>query len=169
MNSKHVQPLQPVYSIPVVLNNGNTLSLESYKGKKLLFVNTASDCGYTPQYNELQELYKRFSNNLLIIGFPANDFGEQEQGNNEAIAQFCQINYNITFPLAEKSTVIKAAGQNKIYQWLTDKNKNGWNDTPPSWNFSKYLVNEQGILTHYFDPGVSPNSEDIIKAIETSF
>ena len=104
MNSKHTEPPQSIYSIPVVLNDGSRLSLESYRGKKLLFVNTASDCGYTPQYNELQELYARFKNKLLIIGFPANDFGEQERGSNEAIAQFCKVNYGITHMLSVSKT-----------------------------------------------------------------
>jgi glutathione peroxidase len=164
-NDKHVQPVQSIYELSVPLNNGNSLPLQAYKGKKLLLVNTASDCGYTNQYEDLQKLYKRFNDQLEIIAFPANDFRDQEKGNDSDIAQFCQVNFGVTFPLAKKSVVIKSGDQNNIFKWLTDKTKNGWNEQPPSWNFSKYLINEQGTLTHYFDPSVSPLSTDVVKAV----
>lgn len=131
-------------------------------------MNTASNCGYTNQYEDLQKLYQQFNDQLQIIAFPANDFKEQEKGNDTDIAQFCQVNFGVTFPLAKKSVVIPSGDQNNIFQWLTDKSKNGWNEKSPSWNFSKYLVNEQGTLTHYFDPSVSPLSEDVIKAVKTA-
>jgi glutathione peroxidase len=165
-NAKHAPPVQSIYELSVPLNNGNSLPLQTYKGKKLLLVNTASNCGYTNQYEELQQLYKQFNNQLEIIAFPANDFKEQEKGTDSDIAQFCQVNFGVTFPLAKKSVVIKSGDQNNIFQWLTDKTKNGWNEQPPSWNFSKYLINEQGMLTHYFDPSVSPLSEEVVKAVE---
>jgi glutathione peroxidase len=165
-NNKKMQPVQSIYDLNVPLNNGNTLPLQTYKGKKLLLVNTASDCGYTNQYEDLQKLYERFNNQLEIIAFPANDFGEQEKGNNQEIAQFCKVNFGVTFPLANKSVVIKSDEQNNIFKWLTNKKQNGWNDQAPSWNFSKYLINEQGELTHYFDPSVSPLSKEVINAIE---
>src|SRR5215467_12449349 len=117
-NSKKASPLQPIYDLSVPLNNGQQLPLQSLKGKKILFVNTASDCGYTGQYDELQKLSQQFSNSLTIIGFPANDFKEQEKGSDEEIAQFCRINYGVTFPLAKKSRVIPAADQNDIFKWL---------------------------------------------------
>jgi glutathione peroxidase len=128
-------------------------------------VNTASDCGYTDQYNELQQLYSRFQNRVEVIGFPANDFRQQEKGTDEQIAEFCRVNYGVTFPLAKKSVVIKSPDQNPVFRWLSDKNLNGWNDKEPSWNFSKYLVDEQGMLTHYFDPAVSPMSKDVLSLL----
>lgn len=164
-NSKNVQPAEPVYSLQVPLNNGRILRLEACKGKKIMLVNTASNCGYTNQYNDLQKLYQQYNNQLEIIAFPANDFNEQEKGNDSDIAQFCQVNFGVTFPLAQKSVVVKKSGQNSIFNWLTNKARNGWNDKEPSWNFSKYLINEQGTLTHYFDPSISPLSGEVIKAI----
>jgi len=139
--------------------------MASLKGKKILLVNTASECGYTGQYDQLQKLYSGYNNQLVIIGFPANDFKEQEKGTNEEIAAFCKQNYGVSFPLAEKSVVVKASHQNNIFQWLTDPAKNGWNKQAPTWNFCKYLVNEEGMLTNYFGPAVEPTSEEIIKAI----
>ena len=96
----------------------------------------------------------------------SNDFKEQEKGSDEEIAQFCQVNFGVTFPLMKKSSVVKSETQNEVFKWLTDSTKNGWNGKQPSWNFSKYLVNEEGILTHYFDPSVSPTSEQVLKEIE---
>ena len=164
-NSKNVQPAESIYSLQVPLSNGNTLPLEAYKGKKIMLVNTASNCGYTNQYDDLQKLYQRFNNQLEIIAFPANDFKEQEKGSDSDIARFCKINFGVTFPLAKKSVVVKSNDQNNIFKWLTNKTKNGWNEKAPSWNFSKYLINEQGTLTHYFDPSISPLSEAVVKAI----
>lgn len=165
-NTQTVHPMQSFYDLTVELNNGQQLKMDSTRGKKVLLVNTASDCGYTPQYDDLQKLSEQYKDKLLIIGFPANDFGEQEQGNDKEIAQFCRVNFGVTFPLAKKTTVIKADGQHEVFKWLTDKNKNGWNTEPPTWNFSKYLVNEEGVLTDYFEPAVSPTSKQVIKAIE---
>lgn len=165
-NESPKPPPQSVYDLSIALNNGDSLSLSSYKGKKILFVNTASDCGYTDQYDDLQKLYEENKNNLVIIGFPANDFKEQEKGTDEDIAQFCRLNYGVTFPLAKKSTVIAGTDQNPIFQWLTDKHKNGWTSKKPSWNFSKYLVNEEGILTNYFDPSISPTGKEVTDAIK---
>lgn len=165
-NEKTVTPPQSLYDLSVTLNNGDTLSLASLRGKKILLVNTASDCGYTNQYADLQQLYQQYKDQLVVIGFPANDFKEQEKGNDTEIAQFCKVNYGVTFPLAKKSSVIASPEQNAIFQWLTHKTQNGWNEQPPSWNFSKYLVNEQGMLTNYFDPSVPPLSEAITTAIK---
>jgi glutathione peroxidase len=165
-NAKKVRPVQSIYDLTVPLNNGNALSLNIYRGKKLLLVNTASDCGYTNQYDDLQKLYKQFDNLLEIIAFPANDFKEQEKGSDSDIAQFCKVNFGVTFPLAKKSVVVKSADQNTIFGWLTSKSKNGWNEKAPTWNFSKYLIDEQGTLTHYFDPSVSPLSEEVLQAVK---
>lgn len=154
-NEKNKQPVQSIYDLSLSLNNGKMIKLKEFAGKKILLVNTASNCGYTNQYDDLQKLYNEYQD-LVIIGFPANDFKEQERGSDEEIAQFCRLNYGITFPLSKKSVVIKSPAQNPIFRWLSDRNKNGWNDQQPTWNFSKYLVNEEGVLTHYFDPGISP-------------
>ena len=130
-------------------------------------MNTASDCGYTDQYEALESLYEKNMEKLIIIGFPANDFKEQEKGNDEEIAQFCKINYGVTFPLAKKSVVLKEADQNRIFQWLTHKEENGWLNETPSWNFCKYLINEEGVLTHYFESGIEPLSVQVISAIRS--
>ena len=129
-------------------------------------MNTASDCGYTAQYAELQKLYEANKGTLEVIGFPANDFKEQESGSDADIAQFCSVNFGVSFPLAKKSSVVKSAAQNNIFNWLSDAAKNGWNNQSPEWNFSKYLVNEEGVLTHYFPPAVSPLSAEVVAAIK---
>jgi len=165
-NETPATPAQSIYDLSVSLNNGDSISLSKYKGKKLMLVNTASDCGYTDQFSELEKLYKENYDKLVIIGFPANDFKQQEKGSDEEIAQFCKINYGVTFPLAKKSSVIEGPEQNPVFKWLTDKTKNGWTSKKPSWNFSKYLVNENGNLVHYFDPAVSPLSKEVIDEIE---
>lgn len=164
-NEQGITSPRSVYDLSVSLNNGNTLELSSLRGKKILFVNTASECGYTNQYADLQKLYQQYKEKLEIIGFPANDFHEQEKGSDEEIAQFCQLNFGVSFPLARKSIVIKSNEQNPVFAWLTHKTQNGWNEQAPSWNFSKYLVNERGVLTHYFDPSISPTSNILTAAI----
>lgn len=164
-NEQGVTAPQSVYDLTVTLNNGDTLALSSLRGRKLLLVNTASDCGYTNQYADLQKLYEQYKDKLVIIGFPANDFHEQEKGSDTDIARFCKLNFGVSFPLAKKSVVIKSPEQNPVFGWLTHKDKNGWNEQQPSWNFSKYLVNERGVLTHYFDPSVSPTSDVVTTAI----
>lgn len=161
----HQEPFTPVYPLSVTLNNGTTLSLQELKGRKILFVNTASDCGYTNQYEDLQKLYEQYQDKLTIIAFPANDFKHQEKGNDETIAQFCKVNFGVAFPIAKKSKVIKGADQNEVFQWLTQKERNGWNNEQPVWNFTKYLVNEEGMLTHVFHPAISPLSKEFLEAI----
>jgi len=164
-NSEKSLPNKSFFDLKATLNNGKQISFSQWKEKKVLIVNTASDCGYTRQYEELQALQLRFASTLVVIGFPANDFEEQEKGTDEEIMQFCKLNYGISFPLSTKTVVIKSAGQNDVFRWLTDKSANGWNDKAPSWNFSKYLVDERGTLTHYFDPSVSPLGKEVISAI----
>jgi glutathione peroxidase len=158
-NTAGVKPPQSFYDLSIKMTDGSILPCSSLSGKEILLVNTASDCGYTRQFGELQSLYEEKKDKLVIIGFPANDFKEQEKGTDATIREFCKANYGVTFPLAAKTVVINAEGQNAIFQWLTDKNKNGWNGQAPSWNFCKYLINEEGILTHYFAPSVSPGNE----------
>jgi glutathione peroxidase len=165
LENKKTPPV-PFYSLKAILNNGDTLDFATLKGKKVMLVNTASHCGYTNQYNDLQKLADRFKDKLVVIGFPANDFKEQEKGTDEEIAAFCKTNYGISFPLVKKSSVVRSAEQNPVYQWLTDSTKNGWNTKVPSWNFSKYIVSEDGVLTNYFGSSVSPLNKDVLKAIE---
>lgn len=165
ISQSSIKPPVSFYTLSTAMNDGSVLQFEKLKGKKVLLVNTASECGYTAQYAELQQLYEQYKNKLVVVGFPANDFKEQEKGDDKAIAEFCKLNYGVDFPLAAKSSVIKTNQQNPVYKWLTDKAINGWNDKTPSWNFSKYLVDENGVLVNYFDPGVSPMSNEIKEAI----
>jgi glutathione peroxidase len=145
---------------------GNTFSFEQFKGKKVLIVNTASDCGYTGQYENLEKLSKQFKDNLVVVGFPANDFKNQETKDDQAIAAFCQKNYGVSFPLMAKSVVVKSSTQNSVYGWLTSATLNGWCNQAPAWNFCKYLVNEQGVLTHYFPMSIDPLDPIVLEAIK---
>ena len=165
-NEKNMNSKVSFYDLSIEKNDGGKIQMKDLQGKKILLVNTASNCGYTGQYEELQKLYQQYNDKLVVIGFPANDFNEQEKGTDEEIASFCKVNFGVSFPLAKKTVVIKDSTQNPVFQWLTNKEKNGWNDQQPTWNFSKYLVNEKGILTHYFDPSVSPFDEKVIDAIK---
>ena len=172
VNSRAINPenktssVTSVFEIPFELNNGDTVSLQAWKGKKIIVVNTASDCGYTGQYEELQALYKNGKGEIMIIGFPANDFKKQEKGSNEEIAAFCKKNYGVEFPIAMKTSVIKGKEQHPLFSWLSDPEKNGWNKEAPGWNFSKYVIDEQGNLSGYFDPGVSPLGKEISEALK---
>lgn len=166
-NEKLITPSVPFHSLSVLLGNGKELPFEKLRGKKVLLVNTASNCGYTPQYTELQKLYQHSKEDLEIIAFPANDFKEQEKGSDDDIAAFCSRNYGVSFPIAKKSVVIKNEKQHPVFQWLTNKKLNGWNEALPSWNFSKYLVSEDGILTHYFAPSVSPLDTAFTRALHS--
>lgn len=161
-----VQPPVSFYSLKPILSNGAIYDLSQLKGKKVLLVNTASNCGYTNQYDDLQKLYEQEKDKLVILGFPANDFKEQEKGTDEEIAQFCKLNFGVTFPLMKKTVVVKGAEQNEVFKWLSDSTLNGWNNKQPSWNFSKYLVNENGKLCNYFDPSISPLNEEVLNAIQ---
>ncbi len=165
-NTEGVTTLRSLHNLSVHLNDGTELPLGSFKGKKVLLVNTASNCGYTNQYDDLQKLYEGHKDKLMILAFPANDFKEQEKGTDKEIAEFCKVNYGITFPLAAKSSVIKGKQQNDIFKWLSDETLNGWNDQEPTWNFCKYLVDEDGKLIKFFDTGVSPLSAEVKEAIE---
>ena len=156
--------MKSVYDLNLTLNNGEIISLENFKGKKILFVNVASKCGYTSQYSKLQELYELNSERLEIIAIPCNDFGKQEPGNAEEIKEFCSLNYGITFTIAAKQN-IKSLPKSELYDWLSEPSQNGWNSELPSWNFCKYLLDENGELTYYFKSNVSPLGEKISSVI----
>lgn len=150
------------YDFKVKDIEGNDFALSSLKGKKVLVVNTASKCGLTPQYEQLQGLYEKYGNgDFTIIGFPANNFKEQEPGSNEEIAEFCQQNYGVEFPMMEKISV-KGDDMHPLYQWLTQKSKNGVLDSEVTWNFQKYLIDEKGNLVEMIEPKVKPDDPRII-------
>lgn len=165
-NSRDVIPSISFYSLKAETNKGVILDFNELKGKYVLIVNTASDCGYTAQYKELQRLFETYRNKLIILAFPSNDFKEQEKLSDEAISQFCQLNFGVTFLLMKKTIVVKNENQNEVFQWLTDATKNGWNEQQPAWNFCKYLISGKGVLEYYFDSSISPFHPAIIKALE---
>ncbi|ATL46743.1 glutathione peroxidase [Chitinophaga caeni] len=155
-----------IYDFKVAGIDGNKIDLSSYKGKKILIVNTASLCGNTPQYAELEALYKKYKSSLVIIGFPANNFGSQEPGSNAEIKEFCTKQYAVTFPMAAKISV-KGADIHPLYKWLIEQSKEkGFTPTEVTWNFQKYLVDEKGNLIAVFKPKTSVNSPEVIAAIE---
>jgi glutathione peroxidase len=168
VDASTVKAATSIYDLEMQQNNGTVFSMGSLKNKKILLVNTASDCGYTAQYDGLQQLSETFKDKLVILGFPSNDLGEQEKADDKTIQEFCKINFGVTFPLMAKSSVRKGPSQNEIFAWLSDKNKNGWNDTAPTWNFCKYLIDENGNLTHFFEAAIEPTDERLIDAVEKS-
>ncbi len=158
--------IQSIYDFKVKALSGGELDFNSYKGKKILIVNTASRCGYTHQYKGLQSLQEMFKDKLVIVGFPSNDFLLQEPGSNEEIAHFCEVNYGVSFPMAAKIKV-KGKKMHPLYIWLTNKNYNNLTDSKVKWNFQKYLINEQGNLINIFEPGTEPLSDEILQAIKS--
>jgi glutathione peroxidase len=157
--------LPTIYNIPVKGIDGKPIQLADYKGKKILIVNVASECGYTPQYADLQKLYELYKDKLVVIGLPCNDFGGQEPGSEEKIQQFCTSKYNVTFPMGAKVN-IKAKPQSPIYEWLTKKSLNGVEDSEVNWNFNKYLIDENGHYVAHFKSGVKPLSDELLAAIK---
>ncbi len=155
--------MKTIYDFSNTINDtfGNPIDLSSYQNKKILIVNTASECGYTPQYAQLQELYENCEDQLMIIGCPCNQFGNQEPGNAEAIQQFCSKNYGVTFLISEKVDVI-GEGAAPLFRYLTQKKLNGAKDTTIEWNFFKFLMNEQGQLIDSFASAISPLEEEIL-------
>ena len=143
------------YDYSALSIDGNSIRMNKYKDSKILLVNVASKCRYTPQYNELQQLHEHYGNELIILGFPSNDFFWQEPGNNAEIKSFCNREYAITFQMFEKIHV-KGRKQHGLYKWLSDSELNGWNDKSPSWNFCKYLIDEKGKLIDFYPSTVSP-------------
>lgn len=152
-----------IYDFKVPGLEGGTIDLKAYKGKKILIVNTASKCGYTPQYEELEKLYKQYKDKLVIIGFPANNFKGQEPGSNAEISEFCKRNYGVTFPMAEKVSVT-GEDIHPLFRYLTDEAKKiGAEEPIIKWNFTKFLIDEKGRLVKVFRSNVKPLSEDITK------
>jgi glutathione peroxidase len=154
------EPLTSIYDIKVVDIDGHETDLSVYRGKFMLIVNVASECGYTPQYSDLQLLSEEYGDKLAVLGFPSNDFGEQEPAAEKEIKFFCTENYHITFPMFSK---IHVAGLNKhpVYKWLSEARQNGWNNEEPSWNFCKYLVDDKGRLLSFFSKTVNPYDREI--------
>lgn len=154
-----------IYDFKVEGLTGDVIDFSEFKGKKILIVNTASKCGLTPQYEDLEALYQKYKDKLVIVGFPANNFLKQEPGNDDEIAAFCKKNYGVSFPMASKISV-KGKTMAPIYKWLTNKDYNKLENSSVSWNFQKYLLDEQGNLIGVFSPRTKPMDEDIIEAIE---
>ncbi|GIV38474.1 MAG: glutathione peroxidase [Thermonema sp.] len=153
------------YDLEATTIDGKPFKFSQLKGKKVLIVNTASKCGYTPQYEDLQAFHEKYGDKVVVLGFPCNQFGGQEPGNEEEIAAFCQKNYGVTFQMFSKVNVKKGEGQHPVYYWLTHKEENGWNDQEPTWNFCKYLINENGELVKFFGSAVNPMDEEVLAAI----
>ena len=151
---------QNLYKYSAIDVSGDSITFEQFKGKYILIVNTASKCGFTPQYGQLQKLYERYKDKLVVCAFPANDFLWQEPLTNEGIKKFCNNNYGVTYHIFEKISV-KGNNKHPIYKWLSNKELNGKIDEEPSWNFCKYLVNTEGKLMYYFDSKVEPLSSKI--------
>jgi glutathione peroxidase len=153
---------ETIYSFKVKDLSGNEFDFASLKGKKILIVNTASKCGLTPQYKDLEAIYEKYKEkNFVIIGFPANNFASQEPGTSKEISEFCQLNYGVTFPMMEKVSV-KGDAMCEVYQFLTQKSKNGLQDSEVEWNFQKYLINEKGELEKVIAPRVLPTDASIV-------
>lgn len=149
-----------IYDFKVKTIDGQEITLEKYKGKKMLIINTASECGFTPQYKNLEALHEQYGNKVVLIGFPANNFGGQEPGSNTEIKQFCTKNYGVTFQMMEKISV-KGSDMNPLYVWLSTKSENGVCNDAPNWNFCKYLIDEKGNIIKFFPSKVDPLSKEI--------
>lgn len=156
------QQTKSFYDFVVKDIDGHSMGMSAFKGKKVLVVNTASKCGLTPQYTDLEKLYKEYENrNFVIVGFPANNFGGQEPGTNEEIKSFCQVNFGVSFPMMAKISV-KGNDMDPLYQWLTSRELNGLMDSEVSWNFQKYMIDENGKLVGMVEPKEKPFSEKIL-------
>lgn len=160
--SETTHPVLPDFTVNSL--DGQPVSLAQYRGKKIVILNVASECGYTPQYADWQKFYDANKDKAVVLGFPCNDFGGQEPGSAGEIATFCQKNYGVTFPMFEKVHV-KGDQQAPLFRWLSDPAQNGWNDGVPTWNFCKYVLNEKGELTHFFGSKVKPESAEFAEAM----
>jgi glutathione peroxidase len=161
-NPSTTMPASSFHALEAIDINGNTVSMSSFAGKKVMVVNTASECGFTPQYKQLQELHEAYKDKgLVILGFPCNDFGGQEPGTGDEIEAFCQKNYGVTFPLMAKVS-IKGDAPHPVYRWLTNKSENGVMDASVKWNFHKFLIDEQGHLVKALGSGIGPFDEEVV-------
>ena len=159
---------QTIFQFHVQDIAGKDVSLEAYKGKAVLIVNVASECGYTPQYESLQSLYEKYNEKgLVVLGFPANDFGAQEPGTNAEIHNFCSTKFGVTFPMFSKITV-KGKDQDPLYHFLTTKELNGINDDQVKWNFQKFLISKEGKLIAVIKPGTTVDDEEAVSLIENA-
>lgn len=158
--------IESIYQFKVKDITGNTFDFANLKGKKVLIVNTASKCGLTPQFEQLEELYQKYKDqNFVIVGFPTNDFMKQDPGTNEEIAEFCKMNYGVTFPMMSK-IIVKGKNKEPLYKYLTEKAQNGLDDFDVEWNFQKFLINEDGKLAKVISPKVLPTDTEITNWIE---
>ncbi len=153
-----------VYQFTVNGLDGKPVSLDQYRGKFIVILNVASECGFTPQYADWEKFYEANKDHVVVLGFPCNDFGGQEPGTATEITSFCQKNYGVTFPMFEK-VAVKGDSQAPLYKWLTDPAQNGWNTQEPTWNFCKYLINEKGELVNFFASKVKPDNAEFLKAL----
>jgi glutathione peroxidase len=149
-----------IYQFKVESIEGGVIDFSAFKGKKILIVNTASECGFTPQYKDLEALYQKYKDRLVIVGFPANNFGGQEPGNNSEIKSFCTRNYGVSFPMAAKVSV-RGKDIHPLFSWLTQKSENGVLDATIQWNFGKFLIDETGVPVAYFSSRTNPLSSEI--------
>lgn len=159
------KPNKSIYEISINSLEGESIDLQEFKGRKILFVNVASKCGFTPQYEGLQKLHEEYGSDVAIIGVPCNQFGGQEPGKSEEIASFCQKNYGVSFLITEKIKV-KGKEQHPLYEWLTKKELNGTEDSSVKWNFQKYLLDEEGQLIGVYSSRVKPMSDEILDKIK---
>ncbi len=160
------RPTSSIHQFSANSIDGKAIDFSSFKGKKILIVNTASECGFTPQFKELQELCDTYKDkNFMIIGFPSNDFGKQDPGNNSEIKSFCERNYGVTFLMMEK-VVIKGEGMHPVYKWLTSKSQNGVMNSKVNWNFQKYMIDENGYLVDMLSAVKSPKDGKVLKWLE---
>jgi glutathione peroxidase len=157
-------PSKSIYDFKLKALDGKEIDFSMFKGKKLLIINTASKCGYTPQYAELETLHEKYGDRVVLLGFPANNFLHQEPGSGKDISEFCTINYGVKFQLFEKISV-RGSDQSPLYQWLSHKDLNGWNDQAPTWNFCKYLISETGELLKFYPSAIKPMSKEIVDDI----
>ena len=164
INTENMQT-SSFHDLKAIALDGTPVSMADFKGKKIIVLNVASKCGYTPQYADWQKFYEKNSENFVILGFPCNQFMGQEPGEASEIATFCEKNYGVTFPMFEKVDV-KGSSQHAVYKWLSSPEENGWNSEVPSWNFCKYLIDENGKLTHYFASKIKPDSPEFLAAIK---
>jgi len=167
-NNTTVMARENIYQFKMTDLYGKEFDFSSLKGKKIMVVNTASKCGYTPQYKDLEKLYETYKDKgFVIVGFPANNFGQQEPGTNNEIAEFCKQNYGVSFPMMTKTSV-KGADMNPVYKFLTQASKNGFKDSEVAWNFQKYLIDEDGYVVKIYPSKVLPTDDAIIKWIENN-